>query len=202
MNDVVNILDDLEATGSTEQLVNLVEEHQRLQLELAEAEKKAKQLKERIHAIETQAVPDEMASLQIKEITLDVDAGEIAIDVRDIISGSIPSESAIQRQKDPNKKAELIQRRDECFGWLEENDAGSLIKVNVGIDLGRKESDKFDEIKEFVTTKFGLGVKKECNVHTQTLNAYLRDRAEQGKDVPFETFAVFAGKKATMKVKK
>lgn len=112
--------------------------------------------------------------------------------LKEFFSASLPSKSAIDGQKDPEKQADLEERKEKGLKWLDDNGMGDVIKNNIVAILPRGDQQIAKEIAEILEQKKVAFVREE-GVHAMTLNATLKDAMKQGKNVPFETFAVMTG---------
>lgn len=75
----------------------------------------------------------------------------------------------------------------EAFTWLEEHEFGSMIKHEVGVELGRGEGALAAKAVELLS---GLGLKPSVSkdVHFQTLSAWARRQVEVGFEIPANIF--------------
>ena len=83
----------------------------------------------------------------------------------------------------------------ECFRFLRKNKADSIIKSVLTINVGKGNAKAVAELIKLAKT-FRLPCERDETVHPQTLSKYIRELLEKGAEVPFDTFAVFTGKKA------
>lgn len=90
------------------------------------------------------------------------------------------------------------ENRQGCFGWLEENGHGPLIKREVTATPPRNDTQAYLDLKIFLE-KAGLGYKTKESVHQGTLTAFVKEQLETGKVFPMDLFKVFSGKKAIIK---
>jgi hypothetical protein len=84
--------------------------------------------------------------------------------------------------------------------WLDDHGHGSLIKRRFIVEFGRDQEEwakKFEEQLEQSETP--LNVKRERNVHWQTLDAFVREQLENGAELPLELFGVFRQRFAKIK---
>lgn len=112
--------------------------------------------------------------------------------LKEFFSASLPSKSAIDGQKDPEKQADLEERKEKGLKWLDDNGMGDVIKNNIVAILPRGDQQIAKEIAEILEAKKVAYVREE-SVHAMTLNATLKDAMKNGKNVPFETFSVMTG---------
>jgi len=198
MSDIndINVLDDLK-TGDVNRIIMKAREMYRLELDIEKLEGQLKEKKKAHKFISTEELPAIMA----EEVCVDVlpfDNGW-CLKVKPVISSSIPSQSAINKEKDLDLKAGLEIRRESAFNWLEENNADSIISNKLQIDIPKSVSgaQHVQHIVDLANT-FGISVEREKKVHPSTLNSYIKEQLnkDDGLDIPFETFGVFDGKQA------
>lgn len=202
MSDEIDFTEDLK-TGDINRVTNKAREMYRLELSIATQENELKATKEKHRVIQNEELPAIMAE-EISADELPFDNG-YKLKIKPVISGNIPSQSAIRKCKDYEERLEKENRRDEAFAWLRENNAGSLISNTLSITIPKSEDgeEKSKKIMK-LALELGLDAYREESVHFQTLNAYLKEQIEDedGKDIPFDTFAVFVGKKAVIEAPK
>jgi predicted RNase H-like nuclease (RuvC/YqgF family) len=114
------------------------------------------------------------------------------IKLKEFFSASIPSKSAIESCKDSIIKEELINRKQDCFDWLQSNGLSDIIKNNIIASLPKGSNDLANEISEYLMTK-SVPHTVEENVHHSTLTATLKEQAKKGISIPFETFSINTG---------
>ena len=202
MSDKIDFTEDLKI-GDVNRVTDKAREMYKLGLNIEQQEKTLKKSKEDYAYIQTEELPAIMEE-EVAADELPFDNG-YKLKIKPVVAGSIPSQSAIKKCKDPEQQDELITRRDEAFNWLRENNAGSLISNTLSIVIPKSETGE-EKAKQLMKLALELELEayREENVHYQTLNSYLREQidAEDGKDIPFDTFAVFVGKKAVIEVPK
>ena len=111
----VNPLDDVASSSNELGAVSELAERQ-LQLEddIVALEDQLKQAKQDLKRVAEQDLPELMQSLNIKEFKLN---DGTRITVNDIVSGSIPSQGAIDKAKG-DKRDDLKLRQERCFDYL------------------------------------------------------------------------------------
>ena len=144
-----------------------------------------------------QDLPDIMQELNLKDFTLKNGA---KVEVKEVISGSVPSQGAIDRAKEEDKKVELQMLQQQCFDWLRANGGGDLIKSNVEVQFGKDEDEACNQFTKRLRDE-KLYYKRAVGVHPATLNKYIQERLGDGKDVPLEMFRVYTGRKANIRRK-
>ena len=86
----------------------------------------------------------------------------------------------------------------EAFGWLEKNNHGELIKNIVSIRFGKGDNDQASKLIEDLEQS-GLAPDQKRKVEPMTLNAFIGEQINAGKELPIETFSVFMGNKVKIK---
>lgn len=151
--------------------------------------------KERIQGAD---LPSLMEELGMKSFKLKT--GEEVI-IKPIIKGSLPTETQVEKEKDPDKRLELKTRYEEGMAYLIKNNAGALIKSMVYVELGK---DAAKPLKEAMAAlkKLGLDPKKERGVNANSLNAWIKERIEGGNPPDFTLFKIYSGNRAEVKTPK
>jgi hypothetical protein len=175
-------------------IVELARKMYKLEVEMAAIEKQLKDKSEEFNKLQLETLPERMRVAGLQEFMLD---NGYKVEVKDFIRGSIPTESAIA-EADPVERVALQKRRDEAIKWLVKHNAGALIKNKLTAEFGKGEDKAAKKFEEQIAKK-GYQVKREESVNFQTLNSFLREALESGVEVPVEPFALFNGKKATLK---
>lgn len=127
-------------------------------------------LGERHREISQEKLPDAMDAAGVKDFTL-TDGSKIT--VRPSIQTSI-----------------LADEKAGAFKWLHKNGHGSIIKHEVSVSFKRDEGDKAEEAVTALQ-KAGFEPTDKEDVHYQTLQAWGRKEAEEGKRPPKEFFNSF-----------
>lgn len=131
------------------------------------AEDELKRRKEFARVIREETLPGVMQELNLAEYKLDT--GE-KVKIAQEVYCSIPKD-----------------QKDAAFQWLEENDFGGLIKIDLTINYAKGEADKAAELCEELQEK-GLCPSLEQTVHAQTLKAFLKEQIGKGANIPLDLF--------------
>lgn len=159
-------------TDLSDQFEAAEEEVQRLELLLDEAKKNLKNLSE-------YEIPKLLEGMEGK---LSLPDGR-TITITEKIRSSITSD-----------------HKPTAMRWLEDHGYGSLIKRRFIIEFGRDQADWVKEFEaQLEASKLSLNIKREHNVHWQTLDAFVREGLEQGEDIPLELFGVYRQRFAKIK---
>jgi hypothetical protein len=144
----------------------------KLEDELAEVEAHVKELKKQIDMVGGEVIPTMMQEMNISTMKL---ADGSAVEVKPVYGASIP-----------------IAKKEEAFKWLRDNDLGDLIKNEVTVSFGRNEDNKASNYANLAQGQ-GYQPVQKLKVEPMTLKALVRERIENGLDMPSELFNVFAG---------
>jgi len=197
MQDAIDLLADVAPTSNEEigALAELAQQMVYLENEIERDEESLKQKKQNLRMLAERDIPDMMQELNVRSFEL---TDGSAIEVKPIIQASIPSAGAIERAKEESVRAELVVLQQQCFNWLRDNGGGDLIKSAVEVKFGRGEEQDCKNFTEQLKDN-NLNYKQATSVHPQTLNGFMKERIEEGKDVPMELFRVFTGRRANIK---
>jgi hypothetical protein len=161
---------------------------------IARAQEELETLLESQQRIVASDLPALMEEVGIKEFTLA--SGERVI-VKPIIKASLPAESAIEKQKDKDKQAEMRDRFKRGLNYLQKNGAGSLVKQTIKADFGKDAAKK---VRLALSALRALGVAAEVHagVHPNSLTSWVKERIEGGKPVDFDLLGVYSGQVASI----
>lgn len=174
-------------------VIALAEELRGIESFVDQRTEEIRQKMERAEEIVNKLLPDMMTSIGMKDFTLV--SGEV-VSIKDIIRGSIPSQTSIDRADGPERAA-LLARREAAFSWLRKNKAESLISMELVAAFGKGQGKRAAEFQKAIV-KAGYPAQIEETVNHQTLNKFLRERIAAGDSVPEETFSLFTGKQAVI----
>jgi hypothetical protein len=85
-----------------------------------------------------------------------------------------------------------LKNREVAYNWLRSNGLGDIIKNDITVSFGRDEDNK---ATTYVNLAKGQGYQptQKLKVEPMTLKALVRERIENGKDMPTDIFNVFVG---------
>ena len=193
----IDLLADVAPASNKEigALADLAQKMVDLENQIERDEELLKQKKQNLRMLAEHDIPDMMQELNMRSFEL---TNGFSLEVKAIIQATIPSSGAIERAKEESVRAELIVLQQQCFNWLRENGGADLIKSAVEVKFGRGEEQ---DCKNFTDQlrDHNLNYKQATAVHPQTLNGFIKERMEAGKDVPMELFRVFTGRRANIK---
>ena len=99
----------------------------------------------------------------------------------------------------PFYKASITKDNEtECFGWLEKNNHGELIKNIVSVRFGKGDNDQASKLVEDLEQN-GLAPDQKRKVEPMTLNAFVGEHINKGTDLPTDIFNVYMGNKVKIK---
>ena len=155
-----------DAASLAEQVVKLKELEDQLKL----AEDNLKKLKQKADILSGEVIPTMMTEMNISTLKL---ADGSAVEVKPIYGASISAD-----------------RKEEAFNWLRNNGLGDLIKNEVTVSFGRNEDNK---AADYAVLAQGQGFEpvQKLKVEPMTLKALVRERIENGLDMPSDLFNLF-----------
>ena len=180
----INFEDDqTKMLGKTENIQSLADQVERLntfQKEIETQEEALKQKKKDFEHLSAEVIPTMMAEMGLSHLKL-MDGS--SVDVKPNYSASI-----------------TIANRDAAFKWLRDNNLGDIIKNEISVSFGRNEDNKAADYANLASER-GYQPTQKLKVEPMTLKALVRERLENGKEMPTELFNVFVGNKTTIKRK-
>ncbi len=195
MTDIDLLEDVAPASNELGAIADLAQRMFDLENEINKLDESLKQKKQDLKMLAEQDLPDLMQELNIKNFTLSNGA---KVEVKDVIQASVPSQGAIDRIKDEDEKEAMRILQQQCFDWLRDNGLGDLIKSNVEVQFGRNEDDACNAFTKELREK-KLYYKRAVGVHPGSVNAILKERLKDGKDIPVELFRVYMGRRAKIR---
>ena len=175
--------DQTKMLGKTENIQSLADQVEKLNTldqQVALLEKNLKQKKKDFEYLSGEVIPTMMAEMGLSQLKL-MDGS--SVDVK------------------PNYSANItIANRDAAFNWLRTNGLGDIIKNEISVSFGRNEDNKAADYAALASER-GYQPTQKLKVEPMTLKALVRERIENGKEMPTELFNVFVGNKTTIKRK-
>lgn len=165
---------------------------QHLEAEIEELEKKTKDKKEILRKKVEEQLPELMSSLNLRLFNLD---DGTKIEIKPFYSASVPTQSAVDKKKDPDEKAALLRRREGALDWLRKNGAASLIKSEVIVEFPKGAEKIANQFYKDCQTS-GFAAEKEVAVNANSLTAFIKEKIEAGVAVPEDLFGLYVGKQA------
>lgn len=191
--------DKAESMGDISGALKLAEGYIALCKEIDGMEAALAEKNEEKHRMESVDLPEALDALNAKQLPL-LNGGILKI--KDITKCSLPSQSSIEKQKDPSKKSELESNLAEGMAWLRDPDVGGepLIKNFLMLEF---EKGHDNIVGDFVgmAEEHGLPFMKETSVHAATLEKFIKTKIAAGVAIP-KAFSVYTGRKAVIEMPK
>ena len=162
--------EDLDGANDAKKLSDQVVKLQGLEGRASSKRARVKRLKRKVELVSAEVIPTMMQEMNISTLKL---ADGTSVEVKPVYGASIPAD-----------------KREEAYKWLRENGLGDLIKNEVTVAFGRSEDDK---AQQYAVLAQGQGYEpvQKLKVEPMTLKALVRERVENGLDMPSDLFNVF-----------
>ena len=170
----------LERTENISKLADKVKELQGMENSMKILEESLKKTKKDYENLSGEVIPTMMSEMGLSQLKL---ADGSSVDVKPFYSATIS-----------------VQNKDKAYNWLRQNGLGDIIKNEISVSFGRNEDNKAAEYAELAKGQ-GYQPTQKLKVEPMTLKALVRERVENGKDMPTEIFNIFIGNKTTIKRK-
>ena len=170
----------IQKTDNIQTLADQVEKLNSLQQRIELQESDLKNTKKEFDYLSGEVIPTMMAEMGLSHLKL-MDGS--SVDVKPNYSASI-----------------TIANREAAFNWLRNNGLGDIIKNEISVSFGRNEDNKAADYAVLAEER-GYQPTQKLKVEPMTLKALVRERIENGKELPTELFNVFVGNKTTIKRK-
>ena len=183
MNNIDFEKDQTEVLDRTENIKSLADQVKKLRdlEDQVKAEERALKDKEKeIERISGEVIPTLLSEMGLSSLKL---ADGSAVDVKPYYAANIS-----------------LKNREAAYNWLRSNGLGDIIKNEITVSFGRDEDNK---ATTYVNLAKGQGYQptQKLKVEPMTLKALVRERIENGKDMPADIFNVFVGNRTTIKRK-
>lgn len=164
--------------------------------EIAAMEARAQKYADELKIIEQEEIPELMKEAGMASYTLE-DGSSVSI--KQVYIGSIPSSGAIKKATG-EERDRLEERKAACLKFIEDNNGSSIIKSLAEVDIGKDPELK--EKVEKALEEIGASYFFDDTVHYQTLQSWLKEKVKNNVDIPTETFQIFSGEIANIKIAK
>ena len=161
-------------SGLAQQLLVVQKDIEEKKLELKELEEQCRQISEI-------SLPEALQSANLSEIVL---SDGTKLSVAPFYKGHISEKN-----------------RPAALEWLMKNGHGALIKNEISLKFGRDEDERAQDTIASLQQR-GLSPSVKQGVHAQTLNAFVKERLTNGKDIPSEIFGIYVGSRAKIERKR
>ena len=161
---------DLDSVNEGKKLSDQVTKLQRLEDDVVLKEEELKELKRKVDLLSGEVIPTMMQEMNISTLKL---ADGSSVEVKPVYGASIP-----------------VAKKEGAYNWLRENGLGDIIKNEVTVAFGRNEDNK---AIAYATLAQGQGYQpvQKLKVEPMTLKALVRERIENGLDMPSNLFNLF-----------
>ena len=175
MSELINEMekDQTEVLDRTENIKSLADQVKKLRdlEDQVKAEEQALKDKEKeIERISGDVIPTLLSEMGLSSLKL---ADGSAVDVKPYYAANIS-----------------VANREAAYGWLRSNGLGDIIKNDITVSFGRNEDNKAAEYANLAKGQ-GYQPSQKLKVEPMTLKALVRERIENGKDMPMDIFNVF-----------
>ncbi len=109
-----------------------------------------------------------------------ITAGGFTVTIKDDVFCNVPSVSAINDERDADKRAILVDRREKGL-YLIEQEAPALIKRKYEVEFGKDEREEALEFEETIAELVDESrITKGMSVHAQTLGKWFKEKLADG----------------------
>ena len=170
----------LDRTENIKSLADQVKALRDLEDQVKTNEELLKDKKKELERLSGEVIPTLLSELGISSLKL---ADGSAVDVKPYYAANIS-----------------LRNREAAYNWLRSNGLGDIIKNEITVSFGKDEDNK---ATTYVNLAKGQGYQptQKLKVEPMTLKALVRERIENGKDMPTDIFNVFVGNRTTIKRK-
>jgi|VirMetMinimDraft_7_1064189.scaffolds.fasta_scaffold69560_2 hypothetical protein len=165
--------------------------------ELKQLEEKSKNLNKVKYAVEQELAEslDEAGFTVGSKIEL---KNGKTVTLKEYFKASIPSQTTINKEKDFNKRQSLIDKKEKCLKWLQENQLDDIIKNNIVASLPKDSNEIANELSALLEEK-GISFTRDESVHPSTLKSTLDLELKKGNIPPLDDFSVQHGSTVAIK---
>ena len=93
-----------------------------------------------------------------------------------------------------------VERREEVYAWLRENNLDDIIKNDVIVSFGKGEDNVAGHVVGMLEEQ-GFHPEQKTHIHPATLKAFVKERIENGKPIDLDMFGAFVANAAEIKRK-
>jgi len=170
----------LDKTENLNKLSYKVKQLQGIQKSIETLEKSLKETKKDYDNVSGEVIPTMMSEMGLSQLKL-MDGS--SVEVKPYYAANIS-----------------LKNREEAYNWLRSNGLGDIIKNEITVSFGRNEDNKAAEYANLAKGQ-GYQPTQKLKVEPMTLKALVRERIENGKEMPTDIFNVFVGNRTTIKGK-
>ena len=180
MNNIDFEKDQTEVLDRTENIKSLADQVKKLRdlEDQIKAEEKALKDKEKeIERISGEVIPTLLSEMGLSSLKL---ADGSAVDVKPYYAANIS-----------------LKNRESAYSWLRQNGLGDIIKNEISVSFGRGEDNNAAEYANLAKGQ-GFQPTQKLKVEPMTLKALVRERIENGLEMPMDIFNVFVGNRTKL----
>jgi len=170
----------LDKTENVDKLAVKIKELQGINRAIETLEKSLKKTKKDYETLSGEIIPTMMTEMGLTQLKL-MDGS--SVDIKPYYAANIS-----------------LKNREAAYSWLRSNDLGDIIKNEITVSFGRDEDNKAAEYANLAKGQ-GYQPTQKLKVEPMTLKALVRERIENGKDMPADIFNVFVGNRTIIKRK-
>ena len=167
----------LDRTSNITSLADQVKRLRDLEDQVKTDEQALKNKKQNAEIISGEIIPTLLSEMGLSSIKL---ADGSAVDVKPYYAANISSKN-----------------REAAYNWLRENGLGDIIKNEISVSFGRNEDNKAATYANLAKSQ-GFEPTQKLKVEPMTLKALVRERIENGKEMPMDIFNVFVGNRTKL----
>jgi hypothetical protein len=166
-------------TATGKNLSDLVRALKRVEQQIDDAEIHMKSLKAEKHKLSVELIPGLMDEMGVER--LDVDG--VTVSRKMMVHASIP-----------------VDRREDAYAWLRENNLDDIIKNDVVVSFGKGQDNEAGHVVGLLREQ-GFDPDTKTHIHASTLKAFVKERVENGKPIDLDMFGAFIANAAEIKRK-
>ena len=167
----------LDRTENIKSLADQVKKLRDLEDEVKAEEQALKDKEKEIERISGEVIPTLLSEMGLSSLKL---ADGSAVEVKPYYAANIS-----------------LRNREAAYNWLRSNGLGDIIKNEITVSFGRNEDNKAAEYANLAKGQ-GYQPTQKLKVEPMTLKALVRERIENGKDMPMDIFNVFVGNRTKL----
>jgi len=167
----------LDRTENIKSLADQVKKLRDLEDQVKADEQALKDKEKEIERISGEVIPTLLSEMGLSSLKL---ADGSAVDVKPYYAANIS-----------------VANREAAYGWLRSNGLGDIIKNDITVSFGRNEDNKAAQYANLARGQ-GFDPTQKKKVEPMTLKALVRERIENGNDMPMDIFNVFVGNRTKL----
>ena len=173
-------MSDINFEKDQEEILDRTTNLKSLEDQIKADEEALKEKKKELELISGEIIPTLLSEMGLSSLKL---ADGSAVDVKPYYAANIS-----------------LRNREAAYNWLRSNNLGDIIKNEITVSFGRDEDNKAAQYANLAKGQ-GYQPTQKLKVEPMTLKALVRERIENGKEMPTDIFNVFVGNRTTIKRK-